>query len=239
MSQELILTIATASRAGSVAVSRGETVLGEILLNGGANHTDRLLLSLQQLLSDLQLTPEQFDAFAVVRGPGSFTGLRVGVATVKGLAMATGKPVIPLSSLQLLACQAPLAQHPVCALLDARKQEVYSALYQWEGGRPVPLGPERVLPPERLLESLPPEVLLVGDGCLTYRTLIVRRLGSRAHILPWTCHLPRASSGAALALTALRAGETTCAAALIPIYIRPSEAEINWLRQQQQTSQGG
>lgn len=239
MTRELILTIDTSSRAGSVAVSRGETVLGEILLNGGANHTDRLLLSLQQLLQGLQLELEQFDAFAVVRGPGSFTGLRVGVATVKGLAMATGKPVIPLSSLQLLACQAPLARDPVCALLDARKQEVYSALYRWEGGRPVPLGPERVLPPEQVLESLPPEVVLVGDGCQTYRTLIVRRLGSRARFLPWTCHPPRASGGAALALAALRADETVVAAALVPTYIRPSEAEINWLRQQQAPGQVG
>jgi tRNA threonylcarbamoyladenosine biosynthesis protein TsaB len=237
--QELLLTIDTATRAGSVAVSRGETVLGEILLNAGSNHTDRLLLSLQQLLGDLQLTPEQFDAFAVVRGPGSFTGLRVGVATVKGLALATGKPVIALSSLELLAMQAPLARYPVCALLDARKQEVYSCLYHWEGGRPQPLGPELVQPPERLLHSLQEEVLFVGDGCQTYRTLIVRQLGPRAHFLPWPCHLPRASSGAALALSALRRGETLSGAALSPCYIRPSEAEINWLRRQQGAHQGG
>ncbi len=230
--QELLLTIDTATRAGSVAVSRGESVLGEIVLNAGTNHTDRLLLSLQQLLSDLKLTPEQFDAFAVVCGPGSFTGLRVGVATVKGLALATGKPVIALSSLELLAMQAPLGKFPVCALLDARKLEVYSCLYQWESGRPQALGPELVQPPERLLESLQGEVLFVGDGCQTYRTLIVRQLASRAHFLPWPCHLPRASSGAALALSALRLGETLSGAALTPRYIRPSEAEINWLRRQ-------
>lgn len=237
--QELLLTIDTATRAGSVAVSRGESVLGEVILNAGGNHTDRLLLSLQQLLQDLNLTAEQFAAFAVVIGPGSFTGLRVGVATVKGLALATGKPVIPLSSLELLAMQAPLPRYPVCALLDARKQEVYSCLYQWEGGRPVALGPEQVLPPDRLLASLPGEVLFVGDGCQTYRTLIVRQLGSRAHFLPWPCHLPRASSGAALALHALRLGETLPGAALTPSYIRPSEAEINWLRRQEGTRQGG
>lgn len=231
--QELLLTIDTATRAGSVAVSRGETVLGEIVLNTGSNHTDRLLLSLQQLLKDLDLTPAQFDAFAVVIGPGSFTGLRVGVATVKGLALATGKPVIPLPSLELLAMQAPLPKYPVCALLDARKQEVYSCLYQWQGGRPVALGPEQVLAPDRLLASLSGEVLFIGDGCQTYRTLIVRQLGSRAHFLPWPCHLPRASSGAALALQALRLGETLPGAALIPRYIRPSEAEINWLRRQE------
>lgn len=239
MQQELLLTIDTATRAGSVAVSRGERVLGEIVLNADTNHTDRLLLSLQQLLRDLALTPQQFDAFAVVRGPGSFTGLRVGVATVKGLAMATGKPVIALSSLELLAQQAPLAKYPVCALLDARKQEVYSCLYQWEGGRPQPLGPELVQSPERLLESLKGDVLLVGDGSQTYRTLIVRQLGARAHFLPWPGHLPRASFGAALALNALRLGETLPAAALSPSYIRASEAEINWLRRQEATRQGG
>ncbi|MBE0596528.1 MAG: tRNA (adenosine(37)-N6)-threonylcarbamoyltransferase complex dimerization subunit type 1 TsaB [Desulfuromonadales bacterium] len=223
---ELILTVDTATTAGSVAVSRGELLLGEIVLQTPANHTDRLLLTIRQLLADLGLTIAEFDALAVVRGPGSFTGLRVGMATVKGLALAIDRPVVAVSSLQALALQAPLPRHPVCALIDARKKEVYAALYHWQGGMPNLLGEEAVLAPEKLLEQLAGEVLFLGNGALVYRTLIVRHLGARAHFLPWPLQLPRASHAACLALSDLRSGRAVPLAQLAPCYIRPSEAEL-------------
>jgi tRNA threonylcarbamoyladenosine biosynthesis protein TsaB len=225
---ELLLTVDTATAAGSVALSRGETLLGEVLLNVPATHTDRLLLTVRQLLGDAGVTPAQLDAFAVVLGPGSFTGLRVGVATVKGLALAADRPVAGVSTLQTLALQFPCARHPVCTLLDARKQEVYAGLFGWAGGWPAPLRPEAVLPPERLLASLEGEVLFAGDGAAVYRTLIVRRLGARAHFAPWPLQPPRAAAAAALGLAALRRGETIPLAQLAPHYIRPSEAELLW-----------
>ncbi len=228
--EETLLTVDTATRAGSVAISRGTTVLGEILLQTGANHTDRLLVTIRQLLQNVGLTIEDLHAFGVVIGPGAFTGLRVGVATVKGLALATDKPVVGISSLQTLAMQVPACRYPVCTLLDARKQEVYAGLYAWQAGVPAPLRPEAVLPPEQLLESLDDEVLFVGDGAVAYRSLIVRRLGSRAHFAPWPQHLPRASFGAALVLDALRAGDILPLPRLLPRYIRPSEAELLWAR---------
>jgi len=229
---EVLLTLDTSTQAGSVAVSRGETLLGEILLNVKSTHTDRLLLTIRQLLADTGLRLEELDALAVVLGPGSFTGLRVGVATVKGLAMAAGKPVVGVSTLQTLAMQAPFSSHPLCVLLDARKKEVYAGLYHWEGGRPVPVRPEVVSEPEELLEAIEGETLFAGDGSVAYRTLISRRLGSRAHFVPWPLHPPRASAAAALALAALRQGETIPLPQLAPRYIRPSEAEIMWARRQ-------
>lgn len=223
---ELLLTVDTATAVGSVAVSRGERLLGELVLQTPANHTDRLLLTIRQLLSDLGVTIGDLDALAVVRGPGAFTGLRVGMATVKGLALAADRPVAGVSSLQTLALQAPFARHPVCALIDARKQEVYAGLYRWEGGGPALQGGEMVVPPEQLLEQLEGEVLFVGNGAQAYRTLIVRRLGQRAHFLPWPHQLSRASHAAVLALADLRAGRTVPLAQLSPRYIRPSEAEL-------------
>lgn len=230
---ELLLTIDTTTPVGSVAVTAGETLLGEVLLNLRSTHTDRLLLTVRQLLTDLNLNISAFDGFGVVLGPGSFTGVRVGVATVKGLALATGKPVTGVSTLRTLALQAPFARSPVCALLDARKKEVYAGLYTWEGGRPLPLGAEAVLPPDALLDSLEGEVLFVGDGALSYRTLIVRMLGSRAHFFPWPLNLPRASCAAVLALDDLRQGRIIPLEALKPSYIRASEAEILWDRRRQ------
>ena len=227
---EILLTVDTSTPAGSVAVSRGETLLGEILLNVKSTHTDRLLLTLHQLLTDTGLQLKDVDAYAVVLGPGSFTGLRVGVATVKGLALAMDKPVLGVSTLQTLAMQVPFPRHPLCVLLDARKNEVYAGLYHWEGGRPIPARPEVVIAPEALLEALEGETLFSGDGSVAYRTLISRRLGSRAHFVPWSLHPPRASAAAVLALAALREGEAIPLAQLAPRYIRLSEAEIMWAR---------
>jgi tRNA threonylcarbamoyladenosine biosynthesis protein TsaB len=223
---ECLLTIDTSTPAGSVALSRGEELVGEVLLNLRSTHSDRLLPAVQQLLLEAALKLEDLDAFGVVLGPGSFTGLRVGVATVKGLALATGKPVVGVSSLQTLALQLPYPAYPLSVWLDARKQEVYVGRYHWEGGRPVALDKERVAPPEQLLEQIAEDMLFIGSGAAAYRSLIVRRLGSRAHFVPWPLQQPRASSAAALALDALRNQETISLEMLEPSYIRLSEAEI-------------
>ncbi len=227
---ETVLTIDTSSSAGSVALSRGETLMGEILLNVASTHSDRLLVVVRQLLSDAGVEIGGIDAFGVVIGPGSFTGLRVGVATVKGLAMATGKPAVGVSSLRALAMQAPFVPYPVCALLDARKKEVYAGLFRWEQGRALPVDRERVVSPENLLAAMPDEVLFIGGGSQIYRSLIVRRLGRGAHFAPWPLHPLRASSASALVLDELRQGNTVSPVALNPVYIRASEAEILWAR---------
>ena len=223
---EVLLTIDTCSATGSVALSRGETLLGEVLTHLPGTHTDRLLGSVRQLLevSGLQMT--DIDGFGVVFGPGSFTGLRVGVATVKGLSMATGRPIVGVSSLRTLALQAPFPSVPVWALLDARKKEVYAGCYHWQEGLPTLVGAEMVLPPERLLEQLQGEVLLLGDGALVYRSLFAGRLGTRARFAPWALNFSRASSAAVLALADWRAGRALSPELLNPYYIRPSEAEI-------------
>jgi len=223
---EQLLLVDTATPTGSVAVSQGEKLLGEVVLSGPANHTDHLLGNIDGLLRGAGLTVRDMDAFAVVLGPGSFTGLRVGVATVKGLALATGKPVVGISSLAALAWRLPFAALPVCPLLDARKGEVYAALYQWTGEDFSVLLPPCVLPPERWLERLSGDVLFVGDGAQSYRGLIAERLGGRARFAPWPAHTCRASNGLAPALEMLRRGEHLSLEGLVPTYIRPSEAEL-------------
>ncbi|PLX85094.1 MAG: tRNA (adenosine(37)-N6)-threonylcarbamoyltransferase complex dimerization subunit type 1 TsaB [Desulfuromonas sp.] len=227
---EVLLTIDTSTQVGSVALSRGEVLLGENLLNGPRTQTDSVLVSIGRLLEDAGLGIGDVDGLGVVLGPGSFTGVRVGVASVKGLALATGKPVFGVSSLRALALQAPAARHPVCALLDARKKEVYAGVYGWERGLPAPLGPEAVLPPEKLLSALEGEVLFLGDGATVYRTLIARQMGDRAHFAPWPLHAPRASNAAVLALLEMREGRSVPLEFLTPSYIRLSEAEITWAR---------
>lgn len=223
---ELIITVDTSTPAGSVALSRGEELLGEVLLHLPGTHTDHVLRSLNWLLSEAGIRLGEVDAFGVVVGPGSFTGLRVGVATVKGLAYAAGVPVVGVSSLETLAMQCVAAFCPVCALLDARKKEVYGAVFDCGSGRPSVLVDEQVMPPEAFLERLQGDHLFVGSGAALYRDLIHKRLGSHAHFVPWALFPPRASSAAGLVLTRLRAGLAKPAREITPRYIRPSEAEL-------------
>jgi tRNA threonylcarbamoyladenosine biosynthesis protein TsaB len=222
-----LLTIQTATPAGSVALTEGSRLLGELFLDVRRPHGEWLLGAIDRLLAAAGLPVDNLDGFGVTVGPGSFTGLRVGLATVKGLALATGKPLAGVSTLQALAMQAPYAALPVCALLDARKQEVYAGTFVWQDGLPRPTGPERVLSPERLLGELTGPVLFVGDGATVYRTLIARQLGSQAHFLPAAYDPPRAAHAALLAAEVFAAGEAKPAAQVNPVYIRPSEAELN------------
>jgi tRNA threonylcarbamoyladenosine biosynthesis protein TsaB len=225
-SSPLILAIDTSSLTGSVALCRGATLLAESLLHLRSTHSERLLVQIEQVLAMTGVSVEQLDLLAVVHGPGSFTGLRVGLATAKGLATAAGIPVVGFSTLEVLAMNLPLCPYPVCAFLDARKQEVYSGLFDCREGFPVAVGEEAVLPPADLLQRLEGDVALVGDAVPLYRSLIEQQLGTRAKLPPAVAHQPRASAVAALAARRYAAGELPTTEALTPRYIRPSDADL-------------
>ena len=224
----ILLTIQTASPAGSLAISDGDRLLAEINLDVRRTPTEWLLQSIEDLLIKTDHAKSELDAIVVVRGPGSFTGLRVGLATAKGLSLAANCPLLGVSSLQCLAMQIPFTSLPVCVMLDARKQEVYSALYQWEAGYPRLVSEERVIKPELLLSHIAGETLFVGNGALAYRSLIVRQLAGRAHFVPAFLNLPRAGAAAALGLVEWQNGRLFSADELMPSYLRPSEAELNF-----------
>jgi len=220
-----ILTIDTSSNCSSVALSDGRSLLGECILGEDRCNSGRLMDAVSSLLKAARLTPEGLDAFAVSLGPGSFTGVRVGIATVKGLALATGKPVVGFSSLAMLAMNLPFSSLPVAPLFDARKSEVYAGLYRC-GALPEPLAPDAVLPPASLLAAIDTPTLFVGDGAVRYRELIVSTLGELALFAPWHADLPRAAAGAVIALDAALRGEFTPLCLLNPTYLRASEAEL-------------
>lgn len=225
---DLLLTIDTSTRAGSLALTRGEEVLEEFFARHPGTHSDWLLPELQKVLERRSCRVDDLAAIAVVVGPGSFTGLRVGLATAKGLAMAAALPMVGVSSLATVAAALPPGSVPVCALLDARKQEVYAGLFDVRGDVPVPLAEECVLPPERLAGSLPDPVCLVGDGALVYRDLLAGSGGAGLTFAPDALAPPRAVVAARLARERLKRGETLAPAGILPRYIRPSEAEIAW-----------
>lgn len=231
-----LLAVETSSLTGAVALLDGETVVAECRLNVSVTHGERLLATIDRVLVAARWRLEDLDALAVATGPGSFTGLRIGVATLKGLAFATGKPVVAVPTLDALAWSLPFAAHPVCPVLDARRGEVYTALYRTRDGWLERLSPYRAVEPRALAEELareaPGPIVLLGDGAMTYRTIWTEVLGAAACLAPGSHRLPSAASLGLLALAAFRRGETTDPATLTPLYVRPSEAEAARERRQ-------
>lgn len=221
-----ILAVDSSSMTGSVALCRGETLVAESLLNIRSTHSEKLLGQIDLLLTEAGWQLADLDLLVAVTGPGSFTGLRIGIATVKGLAQVLAKPVIGVSSLQMLAMNLPLSPVPICVFMDARKKEVYSQLFNWSSDGPVPAGDAQVLPPEQLLRQLDCEVALVGDAVLLYRAQIEELLGDKALLPVASAHQPRASQAGWLACREYAAGGKDNAAELLPSYIRPSDAEL-------------
>lgn len=220
-----LLTFDTSTTTCSVALTDGDRLMGEYLLSLEKTVSPRLLACVDAILREAGLTVADLDGIGVAAGPGSFTGLRVGIATAKGLALAAGKPVAGFSSLAMLAMNIPWGECRVCPMFDARKKEVYTALYDCRD-LPVPVIADCVVPPAAFLEGIDEATIFVGEGALAYRELIIARLGEKARFAPVTLHQPRASQGALLVREAFRRGEGIHPAALVPRYIRPSEAEL-------------
>lgn len=221
-----LLAVDTSTLSCGVAVADGEDLLSETLLISRQTHSRHLLAMVEETLARSGLALSEMDGFAVTRGPGSFTGLRIGMSVVKGLAEVAGKPVVGISTLSALARGASLSDRPVLAMLDARKGEVYAALYRADGRGKMDetLAPEAIRP-EALLGRIDGEVLCVGTGAVTYGVLLRETLGRRAVFSP-AQDVIRPSVVAALAYEAFRRGEGEDAATLAPLYLRKSDAEI-------------
>jgi len=225
----LILAIDTSGRSGSIAlVDRGRLVAERTVGDAGP-HAGWLPGNIAGICASNGITLNEIDLYAATAGPGSFTGLRIGLTTIKGLAWSLDKPVAPVSTLRALAMNAATAGVPVCPILDARKSEVYTALYTFKNGEAEVLMEPVSIRPEALFENLNalcPEsgpVIFLGNGLCVYGELIQK--GRKGAVLaPEPLWIVRAYNVAALA--GARGAESTTALALAPFYLRKSEAEI-------------
>ena len=168
------------------------------------------------------------DGLAVTVGPGSFTGLRIGISTIKGMAHALGKPVVGISSLEVLAWQCADRSYLICPLLDARKSEVYSATYRYTNGTLTRNSPENASAPEAAVQKIKEPCVFIGSGAQLYRKRLSMVLGDLAHFAPAGQNIIRASSVAFLSMERFKKHDTVAAADLVPRYIRKSDAELNF-----------
>jgi len=224
-----VLGIDTSTSCGSVGLIDDGEVISDYLLKIPVTHSERLLGAIEFVLKEARCNIEDIDGWAISLGPGSFTGLRIGVSAVKGLAFATGKPVAGVSILDVLASQIAPTSYLICPILDARKKEVYTAFYRYEEGRFLKrLSDYQAIRPEDLVEKIKEQTIFLGDGVKTYGDLLLNFLPSLAILPPAPLHVSHGSMVAKLGSELLQKGESLNPSTFTPLYVRSSEAEMKW-----------
>lgn len=222
-----ILAIETSTMLGGVAImGESEGLIVEVRLNVKTAHSERLMTAIDNALKQAGMEVSDIDVFGVAIGPGSFTGLRIGLSTVKGFSYATGKPIVSVPTLEAFAWNFPYSAYPVCPMLDARKKEVYAAVFKWRDGVYVRVIDETSIKPADLVKTLEYPVIYTGEGAELYREAIVEISGENAIFAPPHCMVPSPSNVAHLGLKKAVNGDFSEPVSLVPFYIRRSEAEL-------------
>ena len=222
-----ILALESSAVSASAALCEDEALLAETFQNSGLTHSQTLLPMAERLLKDSGLTLDQVDLIAVANGPGSFTGLRIGVATAKGLAWAAQRPCAGCSTLESMAWSLAAFPGEVCAAMDARRSQVYNARFRTDGQRPHRLTPDRAISLDDLIAELQGTTvpqLVVGDGAALCCAALTEA-GIPARMAPPNLRYQSAWGVARMALELSRTGQTVSHNALCPVYHRLSQAE--------------
>lgn len=224
-----ILAVDTSSQVAAVAVLEDDRLLGEYSINHKKTHSQKLMPMISGLLEGLELAPADIDVFAASAGPGSFTGLRIGVAIIKAMAYATDKPVVGVPTLDALAYNLfPANGTLVCPIMDARNNQVYTAVYENAEGRQLKRTGYMGIAVSELAELLKEErrrVIFNGDAVALHRDILKDELGDMCAFAPGSALLQRAASVAQLALMRALRGEASSPFELVPFYLRKSQAE--------------
>ncbi len=220
-----LLAVDTSTTSCSVALFGGGRLMSERTVTDGRTHSIHLLPLIHDLFERSRWSLADLNAIAVTRGPGTFTGLRIGISTVKGLAAAARIPVVGIGSLAALAFPHLGQGRSVVSLIDARRGEVYCAHYAGDSDASQPIEPIVAAAPEAVADVVPPGALLVGSGAHLYRDLFNARC-PRAQIGEAAQHVIRAASVGRLALARSVDLDLDSIAALVPEYIRKSDAQI-------------
>ena len=232
-----LLALDTTGPVASVAVLRAGKLVYEAYLNNGMTHSQFFMPLVDEALEHGGLSMKEIDAVACAIGPGSFTGVRIGVATARGLAHAWNIQTVGVNTLDALAWNAAAYPGTVCPMLDARRQEVYTACFQWEGERFKRLSEYQAISVEEAVKEAG-EALYLGDGAKANREAIEGLCGA-AHFIPEQLNLQRASGVAMAGQALLAEGKGGDYHSLIPYYIRRPQAEREYLKKQEMMKQNG
>jgi tRNA threonylcarbamoyladenosine biosynthesis protein TsaB len=223
-----ILAVDTASKSSSAAVISKDRVLAESVLLTGETHSKTLMGVIGGVLQHSGLLLDDIDAYAVTTGPGSFTGLRIGISIVKGLASSGNKPIAGVSALDALALQVSFSNYLLCPMLDARRNEVYFAKYRCDqNGEMKKETEDSVGLPGKVISAIQEPCLFIGDGSTVYHDLIADKMGDLASFAPLFTNMVRASAVGHLGSIKIKNNDTYNAKTLEPVYLRKSDAEIN------------
>lgn len=232
-----VLGLDTSTMMATCAVINEERILGEFSLNQDMTHSEKLMPMIKEVLDNLNMKVDDIDLFAVAVGPGSFTGLRIGAATMKSFAHLFDKPIVGVSSLEALAYNLPYNEI-VVPMIDARRNRVYTGIYTWEDGVLKELLAQDVLEIDELLNRLKEfeTVVVNGNGTLLHRDLIKETLGKRVNFSTKGQNMCRAASICELARIKYEKGEVDDYFTLAPDYLRESQAQRELNERQNQNS---
>lgn len=200
--------------------------MGEYLFSGARTHSEKLLSMLDRLLTDHGCAVKSIDLIAVSLGPGSFTGLRVGISTAQGIALAEGKDLMGVPTLEVIAYQACGHREQICPMIDLRGHEIFTALYRFADSDDLQhLQDETVCEPESWLAGIKEKTVFLGSGACRYQKQITAFLGDAARILPPYAGIPKASTVAHLARQRYLQQTRNDLYSIAPVYVRPPDAE--------------
>ncbi|MGM8213846.1 tRNA (adenosine(37)-N6)-threonylcarbamoyltransferase complex dimerization subunit type 1 TsaB [Virgibacillus sp. W0430] len=226
-----VLAIDTSNEVLALALLQNEELIGQLSTKVNRNHSIRLMPAVVSLMQKIEMKPEELDKIIVAKGPGSYTGVRIGVTTAKSLAWALKIPVVGVSSLEALAYQGLLANRYICPFFDARRQTVFTGLYKWEEHRMKLVYEETNMPMKNWLSKLieiNQPILFLSPHLASFKEMIIQYMGENAIIPKSPYHVTNATH---VALAGLEK-EPEDVHSLTPNYLRMAEAEANWLKAQ-------
>ncbi len=231
-----ILALDSSGLVASVAIVEDDNLLGEYTINYKKTHSQTLLPMLDEVVRMLELDLQTIDGIAVAAGPGSFTGLRIGSATAKGLGLALKKPLISVPTLEALAYNLFECDGVICPLMDARRNQVYTGIYRRKDGNFVVIEKEKAVAIEEILEELNrlgEKVIFLGDGVAVFKEQVEAQLKVPFQFAPAHLNKQRAGAVAALGCRYFLEGKTETAAEHKPDYLRVSQAERERMEKEQ------
>lgn len=227
-----VLAIDTSNYVLGVAIVDEEKVIGEVITNLPKNHSVRVMPTIEQLMKECGIKPKELERIVVAMGPGSYTGVRIGVTIAKTLAWSLEIPLVGVSSLEIVAANGRHFNGFISPLFDARRGQVYTGLYQYEGNRLTCVEEDKIILLADWLEELKKRetpVLFIGNDLVIHKEQIETDLEQFAYVAPYTDWNPRPSELAVLGMEKAPVDVHT----FVPNYIRLAEAEANWLGKRQ------